>query len=121
MRYARIIFAITWVLCAPTPALAYPRAVEAWRPVVRYELRRQHVWSRFAEEKCLHIIDGESDGDQRAGHVRGCYGLLQYNTSWVRERNDWRGNGRTSIRTFVTLYRKFGTAPLKRHWAATYW
>jgi hypothetical protein len=95
---------------------------------VRWELRNQHVYSRQIENRILHIINGESTGNPKAGHIRGCYGLTQNDRGWIRTKvpwyhqgHDWRGDGKASIYVIVTLYRKYGTAPLKRHWAATYW
>jgi len=124
-----ITLTLTASLAAPLSAYAaYPKAVEKWRPVVRLELRRQHVWSRPIEDRIVHIIDGESTGRERAGSPRGCYGLLQFDRGWLRttvprcyRKGDWRGNGRASIWVIVRLYAKHGTGPLKRHWRATYY
>ena len=118
VRRISLITALFWAL-STAPAQAYPAQVERWRPIVHAELRRQRVHSDYIEAKILKLINGESTGNPRAGHVHGCYGLLQFNQGWVHGK-DWRGDGRASIRVIVTLYRKHGVAPLRKHWKATW-
>jgi hypothetical protein len=90
--------------------------VKRWRPLVAYELRRQHVYSKNIENTILHIMRGESGGnpDSVYGQHRG---LFQFNSNWgsVKKRLDpeW------SIRRIVKVYKVGGMSKMRQHWAAT--
>jgi hypothetical protein len=117
-----IIVALTLLLGVPAIAQgSLPKNVERWRPVVRATLKTYHVYSKFWEDKELHIIYGESRGNEHTGHINGCYGLLQFNRGWVRHGTDWRKSGASSIRRFAKALKQGGNRAILTHWRATYY
>lgn len=106
---------------APQAALAYPYRVERWRPTVRAELHRYGGWSRYRENKILHIIWRESGGNPRAGKRSSYFGLVQFGPSWSRGyRRDWRGNPQQAIAVMARGWCRYGDRWVMRHWRATF-
>lgn len=92
--------------------------VGRWQPAIRYELKRQGVYSKFMEDKLLHIMEGESTGNpnNRFGQHRG---LFQFNNAWGSEAE--RLDPRWSIKRIVKVYRVGGLSKIQQHWKATYY
>ena len=120
------VFAFVWLyiglIANPEHAFGYPAKVTRWTPTIRAAAKHYHLSAadtRWVVTKGLGIIYRESRGNERTGHVRGCYGLLQFNRGWIRHSSDWRGNGKASVYRFVKVLHDGGRRAVARHWAAT--
>ena len=114
------VLAAIMLLGTASQALAYPTSVERWRPVVRKELKARGCYSRWAENKAMHIMYRESRGRPKARN--GQYaGLYQFGRGWVRSNRDWRYSPHSAIRRFVKGYDLHGARWWRQHWASTYY
>jgi len=117
------------MLVHPMVAHGYPAKVTRWEPTIRaaaHFYRLSAADTRWAVTNGLHIIYGESRGNTNTGHINGCFGLFQFNTSWTHHTTlagvhyaDFRRSGRGSVYRFVKVLHIGGRAAVRRHWAAT--